>query len=122
MAKIRSKNTTPELVVRSVLHKLGFRFRIHRRDLPGNPDIVLPRHGKVVLVHGCFWHGHDCTLASKPKSNIEYWKTKIARTQARDVRALELLLESGWDVLEIWECEVRKFDGLDTRLLDFMSR
>jgi DNA mismatch endonuclease (patch repair protein) len=121
MARIRSKNTKPELAVRSLLHRMGYRFRIHRRDLPGAPDIVLPRYKKIVLVHGCFWHGHTCQLASKPKSNSGYWSEKILKNQARDQRNLEALQSAGWKVLEVWECEIRKFDGLERRLLDFLQ-
>lgn len=120
MSRIRSKNTLPELVVRSLLHRMGYRFRIHQRDLPGAPDIVLPRHKKIVLVHGCFWHGHFCRLASKPKSNSEYWSEKILRNKARDERNLKALEAAGWKVLELWECEIRKFDGLEIRLAKFL--
>jgi len=120
MGRIRSKDTSPELVVRSLLHRLGYRFRLHRKDLPGRPDIVLPRHRKVVLVHGCFWHGHSCVLASKPKSNTSYWLPKIAANRARDARNLALLRDLGWDVLELWECEIRSETGLET-LLHFLQ-
>lgn len=121
MSRIRSKDTRPEVEVRSILHRLGFRFRLHRKDLPGRPDIVLPRHGKIVLVHGCFWHGHTCRLASKPKSNAAYWSEKIAGNQARDRRTLAALCGAGWQVLELWECEVRAMDGLVERLQAFMA-
>jgi DNA mismatch endonuclease (patch repair protein) len=121
MSRIRSKNTNPEMAVRSILHRLGYRFRVHRKDLPGKPDIVLPRYRKIVLVHGCFWHGHTCRLASKPKSNEGYWGPKIARNQRRDVENREALLKHGWQVLELWECEVRKLDGIEERLLEFMQ-
>lgn len=120
MSRIHSKNTTPELAVRKLLHRMGFRFRIHRRDLPGSPDVVLPRHKKIVLVHGCFWHGHTCQLASKPKSNQGYWSEKILKNKARDERSLLALEAAGWRVLELWECEIRKFDGIETRLRDFL--
>lgn len=121
MARIRSKNTKPELAVRSLLHRMGYRFRIHRRDLPGSPDIVLPRHKKIVLVHGCFWHGHTCQLASKPKSNAIYWSEKIIKNKARDERNLKALQRAGWNVLELWECEVRKFEGIEDRLENFLA-
>lgn len=121
MARIRSKNTTPELTVRSLLHHFGFRFRIHRKDLPGKPDIILPRHHKVILVHGCFWHGHSCSLASKPKSNQDYWREKIKANRSRDRRTKRELIKQGWSVLELWECEIRKKTGLAKRLKDFMS-
>lgn len=120
MSRIRSKNTRPELAVRSILHRLGYRFRLHRKDLPGRPDIVLPRHQKIVLVHGCFWHGHTCRLASKPKSNEGYWSVKIKTNRERDVRNREALVQQGWSVLELWECEVRKLEGLEEKLQAFM--
>lgn len=121
MSRIRSKDTKPEIAVRQILHRLGYRFRLHRKDLPGRPDIVLPRHRKIVLVHGCFWHGHTCRLASKPKSNESYWTGKIAKNKERDGRNLAALEEAGWTVLELWECDVRKSEGLEDRLAAFMK-
>lgn len=121
MSKIRSKDTKPEKVIRSLLHNLGYRFRLHRKDLPGRPDIVLPRHRKIILIHGCFWHGHDCKLASKPKSNCDYWARKIAGNRERDTRNAVLLEQKGWQVLELWECEIRKLDGIEARLQEFMA-
>jgi DNA mismatch endonuclease (patch repair protein) len=121
MARIRSKNTKPELVVRSLLHQMGFRFRLHNKSLPGKPDIVLPRHYKIVLVHGCFWHDHSkCRLASAPKSNVGYWQPKIKGNKLRDRRNKRKLIKDGWRVLEIWECEIRQKTGLAKRLKDFM--
>lgn len=120
MRRIRSKDTKPEKTVRSLLHRMGFRFRLHRADLPGKPDIVLVRHKKVVLVHGCFWHGHCCQLASKPKSNTTYWGPKIERNRQRDEHNLQRLLALGWEVLELWECDVRHFNGLEERLSMFL--
>jgi DNA mismatch endonuclease, patch repair protein len=107
MGRIPSKDTVPEVTVRSLLHRLGFRFRIHRKDLPGCPDIVLPRHRKIILVHGCFWHGHGCKISPKPKSNQAYWEGKIAANKARDARTLRSLARLKWSVLELWECETR---------------
>jgi DNA mismatch endonuclease (patch repair protein) len=121
MARIRHRDTKPERVVRSLLHRMGYRFRLCRKDLPGRPDIALPRHKKIVLVHGCFWHGHDCRLASKPKSNAEYWLGKIATNRARDAKNLSALNEIGWDVLELWECEIRNFVNIESRLLRFLN-
>jgi len=122
MASIRSKNTRPELVVRRMLHALGFRFRLHRSDLPGTPDIVFPSKKKVVFVHGCFWHRHSCDWGRKvPPGKPEYWKAKFARNvtrDTRDVRALEAVF--GWTVLIIWECEVKNPDALRARLLGFL--
>jgi DNA mismatch endonuclease (patch repair protein) len=121
MTRIRSKDTKPELAVRSILHRLGFRFRLHRKDLPGRPDIVLPKYRKIILVQGCFWHGHTCRLASKPKSNQVYWARKILSNQERDRRTLASLKDAGWSVLELWECEIRAGRGLIERIVDFMQ-
>lgn len=121
MSRIPSKNTKPEIAVRSTLHQLGYRFRLHRKDLPGRPDIVLPRHRKIILVQGCFWHGHTCRLASKPKSNEGYWEPKIRANQARDARNLAALTDLGWSVLELWECDIKNRQGLESRLRKFMD-
>lgn len=108
MAGIRGRNTGPERLVRSLLHRAGFRFRLHRRDLPGSPDIVLPRHRAVVFVHGCFWHAHPgCPLAKEPTSNAEFWHRKLLANRERDARAVEALLAAGWRVLVVWECGLR---------------
>jgi DNA mismatch endonuclease (patch repair protein) len=120
MSRIRSKDTRPELAVRSILHRSGYRYRLHRKDLPGRPDIVLPRHRKIILVHGCFWHGHTCTLASKPKSNESYWSPKIQMNRERDSRNVQALVSMGWQVLELWECDIRKGAGLESAIQNFM--
>jgi len=124
MALIRSQNTTPERVVRSVLHRMGFRFRLHRRDLPGHPDIVLPKYRSVVFVHGCFWHYHqNCRDGKIPKSNQAYWKPKLERTVRRDREAMEALQSAGWKILIIWECEVANdLVGLRNKLLAFLNK
>jgi DNA mismatch endonuclease (patch repair protein) len=121
MSRIRSKDTQPERNVRSLLHSLGYRFRLHRSDLPGKPDIVLPGHRKIILVHGCFWHGHSCQLASKPKTNRTYWTPKIRNNRDRDERNLTTLQEQGWAVLVLWECEIREGTGLLTKIQMFMN-
>lgn len=121
MGRIRSKDTKPEKTVRSILHGLGYRFRLHRKDLPGRPDIVLPRHKKIILVHGCFWHGHTCRLASKPKSNGSYWSGKIQSNKDRDARNLAALKGAAWSVLELWECDIRRLEGIEARLQDFLQ-
>lgn len=109
MAAIKSRDTKPEIAVRKLLHASGFRFRLHRKDLPGRPDIVLPRYKTAIFVHGCFWHQHEgCKLASKPSSRQEYWKAKFDRNAERDRNSLTTLTELGWQVVVIWECEVRK--------------
>jgi DNA mismatch endonuclease (patch repair protein) len=121
MSRIKSKDTKPEIAVRKLLHYMGYRFRLHRKDLPGRPDIVLPRHKKAILVQGCFWHGHSCKLASKPKSNGSYWSTKILNNKARDTRNLKALQEAGWEVLELWECDIRRWQGIEEVLRNFLS-
>ena len=121
MSRIRGRDTKPELVVRRFLHAEGFRFRLHAKHLPGNPDIVLAKHRAVIFVHGCFWHGHTCKLASKPKSNREYWHKKIKGNRERDARNIEALRNLGWSVLVLWECEIRQIDGLESRLAAFME-
>ena len=107
MSGIRGKNTKPELVIRRGLHAAGFRFRLHDRGLPGQPDLVLPRYRAAVFVHGCFWHGHDCPLFRWPRSRQEFWREKISGNVERDRRAVERLEEAGWRVLTIWECSMR---------------
>jgi DNA mismatch endonuclease, patch repair protein len=114
MSGIRGRNTNPELTVRRHLHAAGLRFSLHSRDLPGRPDLVLPRYGAVVLVHGCFWHQHpECTYCYMPKSNRDFWATKLASNVERDVRQFEELTELGWRVFVVWECEVGDRDLLD---------
>src|SRR6267142_544970 len=109
MSRIRSKNTKPEIVLRSALFKLGFRFRIHRKDLPGKPDIVFSKQRVVVLVQGCFWHYHqNCQDGRIPKSNFQFWKDKLNRNVTRDIRNRALLESLKWRVITIWECEVEK--------------
>lgn len=111
MSRIRGKDTAPELIVRSVLHRLGFRFRLHRRDLPGSPDLVFPSLRKVIFVHGCFWHGHDCHRGrAQPKSNVPFWTAKLERNKSRDLNSEGKLAALGWQVAVIWECELA--DGL----------
>ena len=107
MAAIRGKDTKPEVIVRSFLHRLGFRFRLHGRDLPGRPDIVLPKYRTVVEVRGCFWHRHEgCPFAYTPKSNREFWESKLNGNRERDRRNLRDLARLGWRVIEVWECEL----------------
>ena len=117
MSRIRGKNTKPEILVRKGLHARGFRFRLHNKKLPGCPDIVLPKYGVAIMVNGCFWHGHKgCRYATKPKTNIEFWKTKIARNRHRDEVTTAHLEALGWTVITIWECELRTSSLLDDRL------
>lgn len=107
MSGIRARNTGPERLVRSLLHRQGFRFRLNARDLPGHPDIVLPRHHAVVLVHGCFWHGHGCALFRWPQTREDFWRDKIRRNQDRDQMVRNALLDAGWRVGTVWECALR---------------
>ena len=124
MAKVHSSNTTPEIRVRKLLHSMGYRFRINRRDLPGNPDIVLPKYRTVIFVHGCFWHGcPTCKHAKvRPVANAEYWERKLDRTIERDKNNMAVLEQMGWRVLVVWECETRKKrqDKLMIKLADCM--
>lgn len=106
MSRVRSRDTTPELVVRRALHQAGFRYRLHCKDLPGSPDIVLPKYRTVVQVHGCFWHGHYCSRGNRlPHTNTEYWRRKIQRNRDRDESTRRALSETGWRVVIIWECD-----------------
>jgi DNA mismatch endonuclease (patch repair protein) len=124
MSKVRGKNTRPEERVRSILHHLGFRFRLHRKDLPGTPDIVLPKYRTVIFVHGCFWHRHPgCKKASMPQTNKEFWERKLARNVERDAVVSEKLTRIGWRVLVVWECELKNSKALSSRLLrELMQR
>jgi DNA mismatch endonuclease (patch repair protein) len=110
MRLVASKNTRPEMLARRLIHRLGYRYRLHDRRLPGTPDLVFTKRRKVVFVHGCFWHRHDdhsCKLARMPKSRLDYWAAKLARNEQRDAEAMSALGESGWEVLTLWECELR---------------
>ncbi len=117
MSAVRQKNTGPETIVRQILHGLGLRFRLHRKDLPGTPDIVLPKHRTVVCVHGCFWHRHGgCSKTTTPKTRVEFWQEKFDRNVDRDLRNESALLDQGWSVLVVWECEIRDRACLRERL------
>ncbi len=107
MSGIRSKDTRPEMIVRRALHARGFRYRLHVKDLPGKPDLVFPRYRSVVMVHGCFWHGHSCHLFKVPSTRTEFWLAKIGRNRERDAEVRQALAGLGWRVLEVWECELR---------------
>jgi DNA mismatch endonuclease, patch repair protein len=122
MRAVRGKNTKPELIVRRMLHALGFRFRLHDRRLPGSPDLVLRRHRAVVLVHGCFWHGHEgCRRSRMPSTNVEFWINKLKRNAERDASQVERLTAGGWRVLVVWECQTRDAEALKALLLDFFA-
>src|SRR6185312_6742816 len=121
MSRIRSRDTRPEMVVRSIVHRLGFRYRLHKKDLPGKPDLVLVRHRKIIDVHGCFFHMHDCRYGKvKPATNADFWETKRQSNLKRDRRNIGLLKKAGWQVLIVWECQTRNLDSLQNTLLNFL--
>lgn len=121
MSRIKGRDSKPEILVRSIVFRMGYRFRLHRRDLPGTPDIVLPRHGKVIFVHGCFWHGHNrCRKSKRPTTNETFWNKKLDNNVKRDKRYRRELRRIGWKVLVIWECETREPDRLLKRLGRFL--
>ncbi|KVD51745.1 very short patch repair endonuclease [Burkholderia ubonensis] len=122
MSRVGSKNTKPERTVRQLLHRLGYRFRLHCKDLPGTPDVVFPKRRKALFVHGCFWHGHDqCRYARLPSTKVTYWSDKIAKNRLRDARNVEMLASEGWQVLVIWQCELKNVDLLVARLVGFLG-
>lgn len=122
MRAVKSGNTKPELVVRRLVHARGFRFRLHRKDLPGKPDLTLPRHRKIIFVHGCFWHGHrGCKHSDRPASNTDYWNQKLDRNIARDKKNRRELKKQGWEVLIVWECETRRLTHLARKLDRFLE-
>jgi DNA mismatch endonuclease (patch repair protein) len=122
MRAIRSKDTLPELTVRSLVHALGYRFRLHRPDLPGKPDLAFPGRRKVIFVHGCFWHSHGCKTGLIPKSNRAFWLPKLRQNKARDRKNLEALSQRGWDALVIWQCELKDLRSLGQRIKRFLGR
>ena len=121
MAGIRGKDTKPEMAVRRFLHGMGYRYRLHRRDLPSTPDLVLPKYGTVIFVHGCFWHGHDCRYFRLPKTRTDFWDEKISGNRSRDRKNRKLLEEAGWQVITIHECEIRDKQDWQQRLLDALG-
>lgn len=122
MSRVRQKDTAPEMRVRRALHAMGYRYRLHVRSLPGTPDIVLPRHHRVVLVHGCYWHGHEnCSRGKLPTSNTEFWSRKVTSNRDRDARVVAALVRNGWQVLVVWGCETRDAVALEQRLRHFMA-
>ena len=124
MSHIRAKGMKPEMRVRQLAHSMGYRYRLHRKDLPGKPDLVFPGRRKVIFVHGCFWHQHAdpaCKIARLPKSNQDYWLPKLERNAARDAEHAARLNELGWEVLLLWECEVGRANGLRERIREFLK-
>jgi len=122
MGRVRSRDTKPEVIVRRLLHSLGYRYRLHDRRLPGAPDIVFSRRRKLVFVNGCFWHRHEgCSLARLPKSRLDFWAPKLESNRARDIENSSKLAEAGWGVLVVWECEIGDAEHLSTRLVTFLG-
>ena len=122
MSAIKSKNTKPEIAVRKLLHSMGYRFRLHRKDLPGSPDIVLPKYKIVIFVHGCFWHRHkDCKYSTTPKTRREFWENKFKANLKRDLEIQEKIKNLDWRSIVIWECETRSFDNLRKRIINIFS-
>lgn len=122
MAKVRSRDTKPEMVVRSIAHRLGFRFRLCPRTLPGKPDLVFPRHRKVIFVHGCFWHRHaGCSKASLPKTRVDFWQAKLNRNVERDLETVAQLEAAGWEIMIIWECDTKQPQVVADRILRFFG-
>ena len=122
MSRIGPKNTAPEMIVRQLLHKLGYRFRLHRKDLPGKPDIILPSRKAAIFVHGCYWHGHGCSKGRLPKSNVDYWQAKIEQNRLRDEQKSSQLEALGWQVLTIWQCELKEIFTLAAVLQKFVEK
>ena len=120
MRRIRSKDTAPEMLVRKLVHSLGYRYRLHQADLPGKPDLTFRSKQKVIFVHGCFWHQHRC-ITRKPRSNKDYWLPKLARNRARDARNRHALRRLGWDYLILWECETTNAAALQQRIVKFLG-
>lgn len=121
MRQVHNKNTRPELLVRRLIHASGYRFRIHRKDLPGSPDIVFPGRHCVIFVNGCFWHGHACKRARLPETHREYWQNKIQKTLERDRKHREDLATLGWSVLTIWECQLKDMEDVKQRIRAFLG-
>jgi DNA mismatch endonuclease (patch repair protein) len=122
MALVRAKDTKPELLVRRLVHGMGYRYRLHRRDLPGTPDLVFPGRGKVIFMHGCFWHRHTgCALARLPKSRGDFWLPKLTANAARDARNVRALRRLGWRVMTIWECQLGDTAKLASRIRRFLD-
>jgi len=123
MSRIKNRDTAPEIKVRSIIHRMGYRFRLHRKDLPGNPDIVFPKHKKIIFVNGCFWHGHkNCIRSKRPSSNKNFWDQKIDKNITRDKNIRKALNKSGWKVLVIWQCEINDINKLEVKIANFMAK
>ena len=122
MQAVRTKDTGPEMKIRVLLTELGYRYRLHRKDLPGSPDIAFIGKRMVIFVHGCFWHGHDCPKGRAPKSRLDYWGPKLAANRERDERKSKELRDLGWSVLTVWQCETGEVEDLRERLINFLGK
>jgi len=122
MQKVKGKDTKPEKIVRSLLHRLGYRFRLHRKNLPGTPDIVFPSRHLALFVHGCFWHGHGCRIGQLPKSRLDYWQPKIEANRDRDRHKEAALIAKGWRVAVVWQCELADLDSLRDQLIRLLDQ
>ena len=121
MSSVRTRNTKPELILRYMIHRLGYRYSLHRKGLPGRPDLVFVSRRKIIFVHGCFWHGHRCRYGRLPKSRLEYWRPKIGKNRERDAYQLRLLQTMGWRTLVVWQCELKDEAKLIARLIGFLD-
>ena len=122
MSRVRSKDTKPEMLVRSLVHKMGYRYRLHARDLPGKPDLVFPSRGKIIFIHGCFWHRHGtCKYTRWPKSKLDFWKPKLEANRRRDQAVRRSLRRTGWKLIVVWECQLANAAKLGTRLRKFLE-
>jgi DNA mismatch endonuclease, patch repair protein len=122
MTRVKSKDTKPEMTIRRLVHAMGYRFRLHRSDLPGKPDLTFPKFRKVIFVHGCFWHGHSCKAGkNRPASNKSYWIPKLERNMQRDIENRKKLKELGWQSLVIWECQIKDIDKMQTVVRKFLG-
>lgn len=121
MSSVHTKDTKPEMLVRQRLHGLGYRYRLHRKNLPGSPDLVFPGRRKAIFIHGCFWHGHGCRWGRLPKTRLDYWKPKIDANRKRDQRNVAALREAGWSALIVWQCELRQPEAAFARIVEFLG-
>jgi len=122
MSRIKNSNTKPELFVRKLIYSMGYRYRLHKKNLPGHPDMVFSNKRKVIFIHGCFWHQHECKHYVMPRSRIDFWQKKLIENKNRDKRNNDLLLKYGWDILIIWECELKEVDSLSDKIRVFLEK
>lgn len=123
MSLIKSRDTQPELLIRQIAHACGYRYRLHVKDLPGQPDLVFPKYRKVIFVHGCYWHRHPkCKLARLPKSKLDFWVPKLTQNRERDLKTVRQLRRDGWQVLVIWECQTKRTDAVERRIRTFLGK